>query len=82
MVKKTKFNRFTAVTLVMIILFSALLSRLVYLQVMNVDDYKEQAGNKSIRQIPEAAPRGDIIDKKWSYTGYEQTKLYFSLYGD
>jgi penicillin-binding protein 2 len=63
MVKKTKFNRFTAITLVMIILFSALLSRLVYLQVMNVDEYKEQASNKSIRQIPEAAPRGDIIDK-------------------
>ena len=27
------------------------------------EEYKEKANNKSIREIPEAAPRGNILDK-------------------
>jgi penicillin-binding protein 2 len=61
--KKTKLNRFTTLVIIMFLLFSMIISRLIYLQVINVDEYKEQANNKSIRQIPEAAPRGDITDK-------------------
>jgi penicillin-binding protein 2 len=63
MVKKTRFNRFTALIIVMMLTFTMILSRLTYLQIINVDEYKELANNKSVRQIPQSAPRGDILDK-------------------
>lgn len=63
MKKKKGFNRFTALVLIMILLFSALIARLSYLQIVNAEEYKELANNKSIRQIPEPAPRGEIMDR-------------------
>ncbi len=49
--------------LVMIFIITAIISRLVYLQLMNSEEYKEKANNRSIREIPEAAPRGNITDR-------------------
>ena len=61
--KKKGFNRFTALVIIMMLLFSTIVARLSYLQVVSAEEYKELANNKSIRQIPEPAPRGDIIDR-------------------
>lgn len=63
MKKKSGFNRFTALVLIMILLFSMLVARLSYIQIINAEEYKELANNKSTRQIPEPAPRGEIMDK-------------------
>lgn len=89
MKKKKAVNRFTALLLCMILLFSILIARLSYLQIVNAEEYKELANNKSVRQIPETAPRGEIMDKnnillatnKQSYTivfmETEESRKYF-----
>ncbi|MBU5592739.1 penicillin-binding protein [Clostridium sp. MSJ-4] len=59
-------NRYTALVLVMMIIFTAILSRLAYLQIIKYDDNKEQANNKSVRYLSESAPRGNILAKDGS----------------
>ncbi len=61
--KDKKFTRFGGLMLVMVFIITAIISRLVYLQLMNSQEYKEKANNRSIREIPDPAPRGNIIDK-------------------
>ncbi|OPJ63754.1 peptidoglycan D,D-transpeptidase FtsI family protein [Clostridium oryzae] len=61
--KKKIFNRFTALTLIMLLIFSVIVTRLSSLQIVNADEYIAKANTKSIRQIPEQAPRGKIVDK-------------------
>lgn len=61
--KKIEFTRYTALIVIMIIIFTAIASKLFSLQVLNAEAYKEKANNRSIREIPEAAPRGNILDK-------------------
>lgn len=61
--KNNKFTRFTALVVIMIFIFTAIVSRLVYLQLINSQEYKEKANNRSIREIPDPAPRGNILDK-------------------
>ncbi len=63
MKKRKEFSRYTATLIIMVIIFTAILSRLAYLQIVKYEDNKEQANNKSVRQIPEPAPRGNILDK-------------------
>jgi penicillin-binding protein 2 len=63
MVKKKKFSRYTALMIVVLMLFSILISRLSYLQIVKAEEFRELANNKSVRQIPEPAPRGKIFDK-------------------
>ncbi|WP_411683079.1 penicillin-binding transpeptidase domain-containing protein [Clostridium thailandense] len=60
---KREFTRYTALIVIMIMILTAITSRLIFLQVVKGEEYKEQANNKSIREIPDAAPRGKIIDK-------------------
>lgn len=62
--KKESFNRFTALIIIMLLMFTAITSRLTYLQVVKAEDYKEQTNRKSITEIQEFAPRGEIKDRK------------------
>lgn len=62
--KDKKFNRYTALVVIMIFCFSLILSKLVYLQIVKAEEYREQASRKSIRNIPISPPRGNIIDSK------------------
>ncbi|WP_079422371.1 penicillin-binding transpeptidase domain-containing protein [Clostridium oryzae] len=62
--KKKIFNRFTALILIMFMIFSVIVTRLTSLQIINADEYIAKANTKSIRQISEQAPRGKIIDSK------------------
>jgi penicillin-binding protein 2 len=59
---KREFTRYTALIVIMVIIFGAITSKLFVLQVIKGEQYKEAANNKSIREIPDAAPRGKIID--------------------
>lgn len=60
--KKKKINRYSVVIIIMFIIFSAIIARLVYLQVFKYDDYKDRANTRSTRFISEKAPRGKIYD--------------------
>ncbi len=47
----------------MVIIFATITGRLLFLQVVKGQEYKEQSNNKSLTEIQEAAPRGKILDK-------------------
>lgn len=63
MKKKKNWDRYRIMLAIMVVIFSSLVLKLFYVQVVNYDDYKEMATNRSIKQIAEAAPRGMILDK-------------------
>ncbi len=56
-------NRYTALIIVSMCIFSVLLIKLVYMQVLNHQYYLDQSNNDSIKEITEPGPRGDIVDK-------------------
>jgi penicillin-binding protein 2 len=60
--KKFDLNRYNSFILIMIIIFSGIIIRLSYLQVVKGEEFKEKANNRSIREIPDSAPRGNITD--------------------
>ena len=62
--KKKKISRYTVLNIIMIIIFTAIMSKLVYLQVYKHEDYKEKADVSSTRLISESAPRGKIYDSE------------------
>lgn len=57
-------TRYTALVVIMLVVFAVIIGRLFFLQVVKGQDYKEQSNNKSIREIPDIAPRGKILDNK------------------
>ena len=59
---KQKLNRYIGIIIVMLLMFSGILAKLFYLQVVKSEDYRDKATNKSVREIPEFAPRGEILD--------------------
>lgn len=59
--KKNKFNRYTALTLIMVLVFTGIVSRLAFLQIVMADDYKDKANTKAITELQENAPRGIIL---------------------
>ncbi|WP_039653855.1 penicillin-binding transpeptidase domain-containing protein [Clostridium tyrobutyricum] len=61
--EKKKISRFTALIIVMIVIFSVIAGKLFSLQIVQGAQYKEKAVNRSIRQIADPAPRGNILDK-------------------
>lgn len=64
--KKDKggFSRFNIFFIAMGIIFTTVISRLLFLQVVMVEEYREQANKKANKNIPKVAARGDIIDRK------------------
>ncbi|MBC2580624.1 penicillin-binding transpeptidase domain-containing protein [Clostridium sp. DJ247] len=77
--KDKKFTRYTALTMIMIFIFTGIASKLFLLQIVKGAEYKEKADNKSIREIPDAAPRGNIIDKNGSILA-SSDKMYVLVY--
>ena len=61
--KKKKVSRYTVLAYVMGVIFSAIALKLIYLQVINHESYKEKANTTSTRFISEKAPRGKIYDQ-------------------
>ena len=61
--KKKKLSRYAVLTIIMIVIFSAICVRLAYLQVYKHDDYEDRANQNAVRFIAEKAPRGEILDK-------------------
>ncbi|KAJ53802.1 penicillin-binding protein 2 [Clostridium tetanomorphum] len=62
--KKKKFNRYTAFFLVIAIIYSVLGYKLLKLQVVKEEYYKERADMAALTEVPDPAPRGNIVDKK------------------
>jgi penicillin-binding protein 2 len=60
---KEKFTRMTAFSTAVIIIFVVLLSRLLYIQVVNGDYYRSMAEEKGEKEILEPAPRGEMLDR-------------------
>lgn len=60
---KKNYKRLTIFSIVVVLIFVTLLGRLVYLQVINGDYYKEVADNMGSKEILELAPRGEILDR-------------------
>jgi len=62
--KKSFFNRFTALTFILLTVVVAICVRLVLLQVVNANDYKVEANTKAHKFIKEVAARGEITDSQ------------------
>lgn len=62
--KKKKFNRYTAFFLLMAIIYSVLGYKLIDLQIVKGEYYNERANAAAITEIPDPAPRGNIVDRK------------------
>lgn len=77
--KKIEFTRYTALIVIMIIIFTAIASKLFSLQVLKAEEYKEKANNRSIREIPDPAPRGNILDKNGTLLA-SNTQSYVLVY--
>jgi len=71
--KKIEFTRYTALKIIMVVIFAIIVSKLFTLQVLKAEEYKEKANNSSIREIPESAPRGNILDKNGSLLATSDT---------
>ncbi|SHH94330.1 penicillin-binding transpeptidase domain-containing protein [Clostridium grantii] len=64
--KKTKGKknyRYFSFGIVVVIIFVVIISRLVFLQLVRGDEYREQAINRINREIQQDAPRGSILDR-------------------
>jgi len=55
-------SRYSALALIMVTILLAIIIRLVFLQIVNGEQYLEKANNKSIKEIAVTAPRGNITD--------------------
>ena len=62
--KKKKFNRYTGLLLIMVVVFSLLINQMFNLQVIHGDEYFARANVEFIKNMDNAAPRGEIIDAK------------------
>lgn len=61
--KKKVFTRYTAITIVLIIIFSLLSFKLADIQIVQGEDFRRLAQDKSIRTVDDDAPRGKILDR-------------------
>jgi penicillin-binding protein 2 len=53
-----------ALILIMFLFFSLLLSRIAYLQIVKAEEYSEAVNRRSIMEIVDFTPRGNILDSK------------------
>lgn len=60
--KKKKFTRYTTVIIVMFLVFSIIISKLVYLQVFKAEAYRDESNKKAVAELEDSAPRGLITD--------------------
>lgn len=64
--KKKKHNRYNDLIIIMVIIFVIITLKLCYIQLYKYDYYKELSNTGFIRQVPEPAPRGMILDSTGS----------------
>jgi len=77
--KKKRFDRYNALLIVMLAVFSVIIARLTTLQVIMGEEYAERANDEFIKNLSEKAPRGDIIDSKGNIlaTSVQSYKLVY-----
>lgn len=63
MEKKKIFTRYTAITFIFIVVFLLITFKLADIQIVQGEDYRRQAQDKSIRTVDDDAPRGKIMDR-------------------
>jgi len=63
MEKAKKFNRFNVLLIIMVVIFSIIIAKLYYLQVLNGKKYRKMANANAQKVITVVAPRGLITDK-------------------
>jgi penicillin-binding protein 2 len=61
--EKNEFFRFNALAIIMLLIFTAIVSKLVNIQIVNGELYRETANQKDKKIISTPAPRGEIIDR-------------------
>ena len=61
--KKKNFSRYSVFFIAIGFIFVLILSRLLLLQIVMVDEYREQASKKHYKNVSKVAPRGDIVDR-------------------
>jgi len=59
--KKNSFNRYAALTSIVVLVFTGIASKLVYLQIIKANEYKDKANTKAITELQQNAPRGNIL---------------------
>ena len=64
MKKKKKTSRYTVLCIIMGIMFGIITLRLVYIQIIKYQEYKDKADVTSTRFVADKAPRGKIYDQK------------------
>ena len=62
--KRKGMSRFTIFKIIMAVIFTAILGRLLYIQVVEHTYYKDIASENATRFITEEAPRGEILDNQ------------------
>ncbi|MGH4118816.1 penicillin-binding transpeptidase domain-containing protein [Clostridium sp.] len=62
--EKNQFSRLNAMVIIMFIIFTAIITRLVNIQVVKGEGYRETANKKGNKIISTPAPRGEIVDRK------------------
>ena len=60
---KKEFSRFNVLVIIMVLIFTAIIWRLVNIQVINGELYRETANQQNHKIISTVAPRGDIVDR-------------------
>lgn len=63
MIKKPSNQRLDVLTLIVILIITALVSRLIWLQIFHGSEFKQQAENNRIKLLPITAPRGTFYDR-------------------
>lgn len=81
MKKRKFFNRYTALIVMVAVLFSVLTTRLYNVQIVNGDEARAKAEATTIKDISEPAPRGDILDKEGEVLA-TSTASYTLLYNE
>ena len=78
--KDKKVSRYTVFFIAMAVIFSAIMFRLLYLQIVMADEYREEASQKHYKNVSKVAPRGDIKDKNGEVlaTSIQSYTLMFS----
>ncbi len=61
--EKNEFSRYNVLVIIMILVFASIIWRLVNIQIINGDLYRETANQQNHKILSAVAPRGDIIDR-------------------
>ncbi len=60
---KKSFSRYNLFYIAMVFIFIGITSRLLFLQIVMVEDYRETANSNKYKTVSVAAARGDIVDR-------------------